>query len=486
MNAGLQLEMNFDHGINRFQNCLDNGVFSLLVETGAPALDTELEHAAERLKNLEAAASAVSVLPTSLAITDKYLYYDCWNICDFISALPSERRDRHVVYLSGFGTSPDQLLETANICVAKGFRNLVPVSGNIRPGDQEADVRGRDYTESVTLLKLLRNQNNARIFSGTAVNPFKYTKDACFGNYYKLIKKLNMGAGFMVTHLGWDLAKLQELRWYLSARGMYYPAIARLWMLTQDKMEKILRGEMPGVVLPGSLRKILEAEFRYSSTQFEAAQWRRLQLYAAGCKLLGFSGIQVAGIDTPEKLNIAVQRIAAGLHEFDTFYQWRAAYREHLGQIDLSPYPYSFYVFEKLLSNQHPQGEFPQMRVAKTPVPGIGEKIGDFLRRFMFFQANNQAPNERYILKKLMAGCHACSACRLPQTMYICPEKCPKGLANGPCGGTRPGGGCELSTVRECVHLRIARHAILRNEADMLEDDFVFQSTLRNKKNGVE
>lgn len=482
MDAGLQLEMNFERGGNRFQQCLNDGVFSLLVETGAPALDTEPEHAAERLRRLEEAVASVKELPAGLAITDKYHYQECWNIYDFISALPSERRDHHVVYLSGFDIQPQKLLETAKICATSGFRNLVPVSGSIKPGEREHEVRARNYTESVTMLKLLQDQKNPDIFCGVAANPFKYTRDACFAQYYKLIKKLNFGAGFMVSHLGWDIAKLQEMRWYLSSRGMHYPAIARLWMLTRDKLEKILRGEMPGVVLPNSLRKLLESEFRFSSAQFEAAQWRRLQLYAAGCKLLGFSGIQVAGVETPEKLSIAVRRITAGLKELDTFEQWRAAYREHLGQIDLSPYPHSFYVFDKLLSSQHPLQEIPQMRSAEIQTPSASEQIGDYLRRFMFPESDKQAPNERYVLKKILAGCHRCSICRLPQTMFICPEKCPKGLANGPCGGTRPGGGCEVSAIHECVHLRITRQALLRNEVDTLEDIFVPQSTRRNKK----
>ena len=50
-------------------------------------------------------------------------------------------------------------------------------------------------------------------------------------------------------------------------------------------------------------------------------------------------------------------------------------------------------------------------------------------------------------------------SCRLQETLYVCPETCPKG-PNGPCGGTRLNR-CEFDD-RECVHsvkYRIAKSA---------------------------
>lgn len=61
------------------------------------------------------------------------------------------------------------------------------------------------------------------------------------------------------------------------------------------------------------------------------------------------------------------------------------------------------------------------------------------------------------LTKERLVGCRMCGYCRLPHTMYVCPETCPKGLANGPCGGTRDGI-CEFGH-RECVHNAIYRAA---------------------------
>ena len=57
-------------------------------------------------------------------------------------------------------------------------------------------------------------------------------------------------------------------------------------------------------------------------------------------------------------------------------------------------------------------------------------------------------------LKGIVFDCHACGQCVLQKTGYICPMSCPKGLRNGPCGGT-VNGMCEVNPRRKCVWVRI-------------------------------
>ncbi|RME35370.1 MAG: methylenetetrahydrofolate reductase, partial [Gammaproteobacteria bacterium] len=69
-------------------------------------------------------------------------------------------------------------------------------------------------------------------------------------------------------------------------------------------------------------------------------------------------------------------------------------------------------------------------------------------------------------LKTPLFGCRACGYCRLGETQYICPESCPKGLANGACGGT-DGDTCEFGD-RTCIHSRRYRvAATLGRTADL-------------------
>ena len=55
------------------------------------------------------------------------------------------------------------------------------------------------------------------------------------------------------------------------------------------------------------------------------------------------------------------------------------------------------------------------------------------------------------ITKKPVFGCHMCGQCVLHSTGLVCPMNCPKDLRNGPCGGVRADGNCEVYPDMECV-----------------------------------
>jgi hypothetical protein len=55
------------------------------------------------------------------------------------------------------------------------------------------------------------------------------------------------------------------------------------------------------------------------------------------------------------------------------------------------------------------------------------------------------------ISKEAVFDCHMCGQCILRLTGMTCPMTCPKQLRNGPCGGVRPGGYCEVYPDRRCI-----------------------------------
>jgi len=57
---------------------------------------------------------------------------------------------------------------------------------------------------------------------------------------------------------------------------------------------------------------------------------------------------------------------------------------------------------------------------------------------------------ERHI-KGLLFDCKMCGQCVLSSSGMSCPMNCPKNLRNGPCGGVRPGGMCEVKPWMRCV-----------------------------------
>ncbi|MEK7414034.1 MAG: methylenetetrahydrofolate reductase C-terminal domain-containing protein [Planctomycetota bacterium] len=58
------------------------------------------------------------------------------------------------------------------------------------------------------------------------------------------------------------------------------------------------------------------------------------------------------------------------------------------------------------------------------------------------------------LLKGVTFGCRSCGQCVLRANAMTCPMRCPKGLRNGPCGGTL-GSRCEVYPDRPCIHVRI-------------------------------
>lgn len=54
-------------------------------------------------------------------------------------------------------------------------------------------------------------------------------------------------------------------------------------------------------------------------------------------------------------------------------------------------------------------------------------------------------------VKSVLFDCKMCGQCVLSSTGMSCPMNCPKQLRNGPCGGVRPGGFCEVKPEMRCV-----------------------------------
>jgi hypothetical protein len=54
-------------------------------------------------------------------------------------------------------------------------------------------------------------------------------------------------------------------------------------------------------------------------------------------------------------------------------------------------------------------------------------------------------------VKGFLFDCRMCGQCVLGSTGMSCPMNCPKELRNGPCGGVRADGRCEVDPQMKCV-----------------------------------
>jgi hypothetical protein len=58
------------------------------------------------------------------------------------------------------------------------------------------------------------------------------------------------------------------------------------------------------------------------------------------------------------------------------------------------------------------------------------------------------------MIKGLMFNCQDCAQCLLHYNGMTCPMNCPKQLRNGPCGGVRLNGKCEVKPEMDCVWVK--------------------------------
>jgi len=58
------------------------------------------------------------------------------------------------------------------------------------------------------------------------------------------------------------------------------------------------------------------------------------------------------------------------------------------------------------------------------------------------------------IVKGALFDCRMCGQCVLSSTGMSCPMNCPKALRNGPCGGVRANGNCEVYPEMPCVWVK--------------------------------
>lgn len=74
-------------------------------------------------------------------------------------------------------------------------------------------------------------------------------------------------------------------------------------------------------------------------------------------------------------------------------------------------------------------------------------------------------------IKGPLFGCRMCGNCLLQETAFICPMECPKGLRNGPCGGSTPEH-CYVDPSRPCIWYKIYERAEKMGRLDRLMEVF--------------
>lgn len=329
------------------------------------------------------------------------------------------------------------------------------------------------YLDSVNALDAARQRSRGFLLAA-AVSPFKYREEELVNQYLKAIKKLRAGADFLMTQIGWDLRKYEEARRFFDERGYRVPLVAELLLLTPARGRRIRRIGLPGVTITGDLAQRLE-EDAASRDGGRISAFRRLALQVVSARDAGYAGVQVSGLDTYPNVVRLLDEVERVTRECPTPEARRQAWSELLmlqsGRAAKVAPPHGVYLEPSGKGTLSGPAKGSRARVIEWARFRVMDAIDHVLFREGAIGARVLAPVLRRLrlrsgigrllryveraVKGPLAGCQTCGFCRLPDTAYVCPETCPKGLANGPCGGTKDNV-CEFGD-RECIHNQIYR-----------------------------
>ena len=77
--------------------------------------------------------------------------------------------------------------------------------------------------------------------------------------------------------------------------------------------------------------------------------------------------------------------------------------------------------------------------------------LDPILRRIGYDRLDKPFAAIEGVIKGFFFDSQSCGQCTLGETGMACPMNCPKTLRNGPCGGVRQNGGCEIKPEMTCV-----------------------------------
>lgn len=434
---------------------------------------------AEAMRRVERDAARVARDPRvrGFNVCDRVRSADCHDTAEVGRRLADMCGKVPLLHLAGKDRTEPEMEAIVRRALGCGLDNLLFVSGDKLVPDVPRPVR---YYDSVNAIRLARALAPSALIAAT-VSPFKYREEELLSQYLKLVKKVRAGADYVVSNAGWDMPKLQELIWYRDARGLRFPLVANLFLLTRGLARKLNQKLLPGIRVADDLLQKVEEEYAAPARGRELSR-HRLALQMVGAKHMGYAGVHLSGVDTYEE-HSAVLDLAAELERaFPGLDGWTAAWREaHTRRdgraVSFGP-PGGLYLF--------PGGAPAAGSLTRPPDPGRARagaaelrthrrlaavdralfrpgSPGAFLLGPLMRAADGLPLGRRALLtlerglKQPLLGCQMCGFCRLPHTLFVCPETCPKGLANGPCAGTDDNL-CEFKD-RECTHARVYRLA---------------------------
>jgi methylenetetrahydrofolate reductase (NADPH) len=359
-----------------------------------------------------------------------------------------------------------------------GISNLLVMTGDFPLYGFDGKAKPVFDLDSIQLLHLIHQMNEGlevdgkapgggvrlpptHFFKGGTISPFKKYESEVMAQYDKLFKKANEGVDFLITQVGFDARKFDELLRFMRYHSIQVPILGNVYILNQAVASVMNRGEVPGCVVTDELYRIYQEESKTPDKGKKARLTRAAKLIAI-LNGIGYDGVHIGG---PSLRYEDVEWVIEKSKEFSS--NWEEWVREFS-----FPQRNGFYLFEKdaktglntnvfIRKRTGPRKSFGHgiMRffhhLAFTPQAPLYSPARWFFKKIDGTRMEGPMTELEYWIKFFSSRCRRCGDCTLLEVAFLCPQsQCPKYLFNGQCGGSFDGW-CEVfPNKKKCIYVR--------------------------------
>lgn len=298
--------------------------------------------------------------------------------------------------------------------------------------------------------------------SGVALSPFKRLEAELMMQYVKLHRKAAAGADFIITQVGYDARKFEEVLLYLRLHGLELPVLGNVFVPNLAVATLMHQGKIPGCVITDELYAAMQREATGPDKGKKARLMRAAQLLSV-LKGLGYAGAHIGGpglsyrdiefvLDEAEKLTPEWRSLVPALSFWhrDGWYYFEKDETSGLNR----PEPAAQTAKGREVLRY--QVALAMHNLAFVPAGPLYGPMKKFCLALADGPLANFLDHSEHVLKFLLFGCQHCGDCTLAELAFACPQSgCAKYLLNGACGGSRDGW-CEVYPGRKrCLYVRI-------------------------------
>jgi methylenetetrahydrofolate reductase (NADPH) len=378
-----------------------------------------------------------------------------------------------------------------------GVHNLLVMTGDYPLYGFQGKARPVYDIDSVHLLRLVSRMNQGldiderapgggvggpptHAVKGCAVSPFKQLESETMVQYYKLFKKVREGADFVITQVGFDARKFDEVLRFMRGNNMKTPILGNVYVLNLPVARVMNRKGVPGCVVTDKLFHNYEEESRTNDKGRSARLLRAAKLIAL-LRGIGYDGVHIGG---PSLKYEDVEWVIEKSKEL--FGDWPSL----VPAFDY-PQPGGFYLYEK----NDRTGLNRDSLTARTKMPSrapayvmmrllhraafasdapLYSLACEFFARIGGSSVEPAFTELEYWVKFFTSRCRRCGDCTLAEMAFLCPQsQCPKFLFNGQCGGSSEGW-CEVFPgVRRCIFVRAYDRLKAYGEEESLGSEYI-------------